>query len=85
MIIQYVPNLLEKKNREGFEVVWEPITVEQWCEQLNLSKEDLVPVVGGGVKEWNYIPAKQEEVLFVQNIQDSNIGRIITAVVANEW
>lgn len=88
IVIHYIPNIFDKENRQAFEREYKYQSVEEYFKQTigfgddpDEDKKFIFPVVSGKRVEWDYIPSKHDEVIFVNDVTGGNVGQIISAIV----
>ncbi|MCP4158605.1 MAG: hypothetical protein GY760_00910 [Deltaproteobacteria bacterium] len=81
MLIKYIPNILEKKDREEVVVEYKPQDLKTYFQE-NFKKDikGLVPVVNGKAVEWDYIPAKTDDVSITTDLQGGN-ANIVSGII----
>ena len=83
MIIKFIPNQFDKKDRKELDIECSGKTVKQYLRKhFKKSTKDLACVVSGKRVEWDHIPCKDDEVIFVNDLQGGGwLGAIFGAVL----
>ena len=82
MKIIYIPNVFDKKDRKEFDVEYQPQNVEEYYKDILGEKPDkdaIYPIITGKKVEWDAIPSKYDEIIFINDVQ--NASQIVTFVV----
>lgn len=82
MEVKLIPNFLEKKKFELAEWKYRRISCEEVFKECYPDREleDFVPVVSGRVGKWDELPSKDDQIVFVQNLEGGG-GGIFSAVL----
>ena len=69
MKIKYIPNVFDKSDRQELEVEYKVQSVAQILkENFNISEKGLAPIVTGKRVDWDFIPCKDDEVIYVNEL-----------------
>jgi len=70
LIIKIVPNIFEKQvSKEGYQAWFRKTTGELFDEQLIGDRGAWVPIVNGAGRDWDYVPAEADEVIFTNDLE----------------
>lgn len=87
MRLSYVPQILNKKERQTIVVVSDSFieqSAECWLRQnFDTPTYGLACVVNGKIVDWSHIPAKDDDVIFVQKLGEASFWTMVVVMVVS--
>ncbi|MGA1846759.1 host specificity factor TipJ family phage tail protein [Deferribacter abyssi] len=81
MLIKLVENVFDKKSVKVIDVDYKYQTVKDYFLSVtDYNPDDFIPAVNGGRVNWDYIPSRDDEVIFINDIKGGGGGGLLGVI-----